>query len=99
MPRKVGKWVARLAPRFREKDPRLLFYACPLAVPTGEGLGVVMGQTGNSFGHNGSGPGFSTSCFHFPKPGVTVSVLMPYDGPDDAAYKQMRVLAARHGDE
>ncbi|MBL4864251.1 MAG: beta-lactamase family protein [Rhodobiaceae bacterium] len=63
------------------------------------GLGVMTDESGNSFGHNGSGPGFSTSCFHFPKTGITASVLMPYDGPDDAAYSQMRGLAARHGAE
>ena len=61
------------------------------------GLGVMTDRPGTSFGHNGSGPGFSTSCFHFPKSGITVSVLMPYDDPGDAAHQQMRVLAGHYG--
>lgn len=61
------------------------------------GYGVMGNLSGTNFGHNGSGPGFSTSCFHFPGSGITISYFMPYDGPDDAAYTHMMALAAQHG--
>lgn len=57
------------------------------------GLGVMGNLSGTNYGHNGSGPGFSTSCFHFPGSGITVSYFMPYDGPEDAAYAKMQTLA------
>lgn len=60
-------------------------------------LGVMGDLNGTKYGHNGSGPGFSTSCFHFPNSGVTISYFMPHDGPDDAAYIQMMALAREHG--
>jgi len=61
------------------------------------GLGVMGDLSGTNYGHNGSGPGFSTSCFHFPKSGITVSYLLPYDGPEDAAYAKMQALAKQFG--
>jgi D-alanyl-D-alanine carboxypeptidase len=61
------------------------------------GLGLMGDLSGTNYGHNGSGPGFSTSCFHFPKSGITVSHFMAHDGPDDAAYAQMMALAQQHG--
>ncbi|AWZ02376.1 penicillin-binding protein 4* [Rhodobiaceae bacterium] len=61
------------------------------------GLGVMGDLSGTNYGHNGSGPGFSTSCFHFPKSGITVSCLLPYDGPEDAAYAKMQALAKQFG--
>jgi len=60
------------------------------------GLGVMGDMSGTNYGHNGSGPGFSTSCFHFPGSGITISYFMPSDGSDDAAYRGMVALAAQN---
>ncbi len=57
------------------------------------GLGVMTDLDGVSYGHNGSGPGFSTSCFHFARTGITICCLMAYEGPDDAAYAEVQRLA------
>jgi D-alanyl-D-alanine carboxypeptidase len=61
------------------------------------GLGVMADMKGEAFGHNGSGPGFSTSCYRFPRSNMTIAYLMSHDGPDDAAYVKMRNLAAEVG--
>lgn len=61
------------------------------------GLGVMTDLDGTSYGHNGAGPGFSTSCFHFPETGFTISCFMSYDGSEDAAYDAMHELASRIG--
>ncbi len=60
------------------------------------GLGVMTDLDGVSYGHNGGGPGFSTSCFHFARTGITICCLMAYEGPDDAAYAQVRKLASQY---
>ncbi len=70
--------------------------AGPLCPEAAYGLGVMGDLSGTNYGHNGSGPGFSTSCFHFPGTGITISCFMSYDGPDDAAYRQMMAIAARY---
>ncbi len=88
----ASKLVSRLA---RQLVP------VPNAGPTypdaAYGLGVMGDLNGTNYGHNGSGPGFSTSCFHFPKSGITVSYFLPYDGPEDAAYAKMQALAKQFG--
>ncbi len=71
--------------------------AGPLYPNAAYGLGVMGDLNGTNYGHNGSGPGFSTSCFHFPGCGITISYFMPHDEPDDAAYVQMMALAREHG--
>ncbi|MCE7999015.1 MAG: beta-lactamase family protein [Rhodobiaceae bacterium] len=71
--------------------------AGPLYPNAAYGLGVMGDLSGTNYGHNGSGPGFSTSCFHFPGTRRTVSCFLPYDGPEDAAYMQMQTLAKKFG--
>ena len=57
------------------------------------GLGVMTDLDGVSYGHNGGGPGFSTSCFHFTRTGITICCLMAYDGNEDAAFAEVQKLA------
>jgi D-alanyl-D-alanine carboxypeptidase len=55
------------------------------------GLGVMV-EPGERYGHNGGGPGYSASCFHFPGTGRTLCVLARSD-EEDAAMHELLALA------
>ena len=58
------------------------------------GYGLMV-EPGQRFGHNGGGPGFSASCFHFETTGKTLCVLMRSAG-SDSAEPAMRQLLELH---
>ena len=65
----------------------------------GYGLGL-MGEAGGTrgvfYGHNGSGPGYSTSAYCFPGRGITVAVIAACERPEAVmeAALQLHDLAA-----
>lgn len=111
LPRYQAGWVwhglvcgtAKDTARFMQASAVAQLAKTPVPVPNAGptypraayGLGVMTDLDGVSYGHNGSGPGFSTSCFHFTKTGITICCLMAYEGPEDAAYAHVRRLASR----
>ncbi len=65
----------------------------------GYGLGLMgerTGPRGPVFGHNGGGPGYTTSAFYFPATGATVAVVAAVEAPDavlDAVFALHDALA------
>ena len=56
------------------------------------GYGLMI-EPGHRYGHNGGGPGYSASCFHFTETDRTLCVLMA-SGEEDAAMQRLLALEA-----
>ncbi len=55
------------------------------------GYGLMV-EPGDRYGHNGGGPGYSASCFHFPDSGLTACVLMRTDAEDAAMQRVLSLV-------
>jgi hypothetical protein len=54
-----------------------------------------MVDPGSQYGHNGGGPNYSASCFHFIKSGLTGCVLMRTDREEDAMDELLKQINTR----
>ena len=56
------------------------------------GYGLMV-DPGITYGHNGSGPNYSASCFHFEESQLTGCVLMRADGEEEAMKTLFKEIA------
>ena len=66
----------------------------PLWSDPHNGFGLMV-DPGIRYGHNGGGPGYSASCFHFLEQGVTGCVLMRADSEEAAMARLLDEVKAR----